>query len=209
MVVFADVSADVSRLSCFDACEAEHCRKCRQWNPTTDTVRIDFGALQGQVDVDRQTNRVVARPEPGAPGLRLSEVCAASELPVAWPPLARNEQPDMKPVSADARDAPCWTPEEPAPVLAQEPSPEEKVQEFLKVNGFRSVKGKRRRLLTASYPLHVAVQQKDAELVRLLLASAADPLQTNSFGRTPLQLARRCNAGGSNTAVLRELSSSG
>lgn len=65
----------------------------------------------------------------------------------------------------------------------------QKVDEFLKQRGFANVNGKRRKMLKASYPLHVAVTEKDPEMVRLLLWAGADPTKKDTLGKTPLYLA--------------------
>lgn len=81
------------------------------------------------------------------------------------------------------------------------------VDTFLASNGFKDVRSKRRKLLRVSYPLHAAVQQNNAEVVALLLQRGADPTSKNSWGQTPLQLARkRCRkAHDTNQKVLSAL----
>jgi len=84
-------------------------------------------------------------------------------------------------------------------------APEEvaRVKLFLALRGFANVKAKRRRFLKSSYPLHVAVADNDADMVRLLVRLGADPLQKNSSGLTPEQLARKnCKRGASEDALL-------
>merc|ERR1712224_1138660 len=61
---------------------------------------------------------------------------------------------------------------------------QEKVRRFLAQHGFTGVGEKKRRMLKTTYPLHYAVKQKDAEMVRLLLRFGADPRQRDSRGRT-------------------------
>lgn len=81
----------------------------------------------------------------------------------------------------------------------------EKVDAFLKAKGFSSVTAGRRKMLKTSYPLHVAVADKDAELVELLLEARADPAQKNSSSATPEQQALKLNKNGSHDAVLAKL----
>merc|ERR1712187_524653 len=82
---------------------------------------------------------------------------------------------------------------------------------FLKAQGFRSVTSKRRKLLSACYPLHVAVEQNDAEVVRCLPLARADVNQRSSrfcsTGRrwTPREMAARRNRDGSHAEVLAVL----
>lgn len=80
-----------------------------------------------------------------------------------------------------------------------------KVSCFLKSNGFRGIKEARHRRLNRSFPLHVAVQKNDPEMVQLLLLGGADPAQKDSSGKTPQQLAQRFNIGDSHGKVLAML----
>jgi len=68
-----------------------------------------------------------------------------------------------------------------------------RVDSFLAANGFAGLQARRRKHFRSCYPLHVAVQQNDPELVRLLLARQADPTQRDSSRRSPLELARQLN----------------
>merc|ERR1712029_1271308 len=54
--------------------------------------------------------------------------------------------------------------------LDEEQADKDKVNAFLKSNGFADVDTKRTRLLKSCHPLHVAVSQNNAEMVQLLLA---------------------------------------
>jgi len=65
------------------------------------------------------------------------------------------------------------------------------VQPFLDKHGFSSVKSKRRWLCHVQYPLHVAVNHRDADMVRLLLKAGASTSKADSSGRTPLALAEQ------------------
>mmetsp|Transcript_85059 Transcript_85059/g.203867 ORF Transcript_85059/g.203867 Transcript_85059/m.203867 type:complete len:147 (-) Transcript_85059:601-1041(-) len=69
-----------------------------------------------------------------------------------------------------------------------------KLSTFLKDHGFeRHVNSRRRRWMSYTYPLHVAVEQNDAEIASLLLDCGADPDARDSWGRTPCQLAKRAS----------------
>merc|ERR1712048_929461 len=76
------------------------------------------------------------------------------------------------------------------------------VDTFLKDNGFKSITAKRKKLCSTTYPLHVAVSQNSADMVRLLLRCGADPFQKNSSGYTPQQVAQKCNKRGTHEQVL-------
>merc|ERR550514_844859 len=67
------------------------------------------------------------------------------------------------------------------------------VEHFLRANGFPSddVNGKRRRMLRTAFPLHVAVEQGNAQIVELLLWMGGDASKRNSSGQTPEDLARK------------------
>eukprot|EP00439_Symbiodinium_sp_Y106_P023762 s2874_g2.t3 len=74
-----------------------------------------------------------------------------------------------------------------------------KVEEFLQSNDYRGLEEKRANegaggcmpFRERFCPLHLAVQKGEVEMVKLLLASGADPTQRTSRGRTALQLAKR------------------
>jgi len=80
-----------------------------------------------------------------------------------------------------------------------------RLRAFLKKFNFRGVNARRRRLLSACYPLHVAVERNNAEFAELLIAAGADLAAKNSSGRTPLQLAERTDTNGSHGAVVSVL----
>lgn len=67
-----------------------------------------------------------------------------------------------------------------------------KVKAWLKSAGFKDVNELvRKQVLTKTRPLHVAVQQGDAEMIRLLLLMGADPQLCNGKNETPLLYAKR------------------
>ncbi|CAJ1342967.1 unnamed protein product [Effrenium voratum] len=69
-----------------------------------------------------------------------------------------------------------------------------KLSTFLQDQGFkRHVNSRRRRWMSYTYPLHVAVAQNNAEIASLLLDCGADPDARDSWGRTPRQLAERAS----------------
>mmetsp|Transcript_13168 Transcript_13168/g.35419 ORF Transcript_13168/g.35419 Transcript_13168/m.35419 type:complete len:232 (-) Transcript_13168:304-999(-) len=79
---------------------------------------------------------------------------------------------------------------------------QEKVDVFLKAKGFKTMSMPRTSCFTASYPLHVAVQENNAGLVSALLLSGADKKVKNSTGKTPLEAAEKLNKKGSHAAVM-------
>jgi len=82
---------------------------------------------------------------------------------------------------------------------------QEKVDLFLKAKGFKTMSMPRTSCFTASYPLHVAVQENNAGLVSALLLSGADKKVKNSTGKTPLEAAEKLNKKGSHAAVMSAL----
>lgn len=67
---------------------------------------------------------------------------------------------------------------------------ESAVADFLAQRGFEGPCAPRRRRLKTRYPLHAAVEERDPNMVRLLLGARADPAQRNSSGFTAEDLAR-------------------
>jgi hypothetical protein len=88
---------------------------------------------------------------------------------------------------------------------ARKEAAKKKVQPFLKKHGFDGVKSQRQRFWRRSYPLHIAVKDKDHTTIKLLLRANADPKQEDSSGRTPLLLAEKLDRGGSHALVLEAL----
>lgn len=87
----------------------------------------------------------------------------------------------------------------------EEEEARQRVESFLALNGFASVRQGRRRRLRTAYPLHVAVKQNDPDMVSLLLQANADPAQRDTIGRTPKDVAQRHNRHGSHEKVLAML----
>lgn len=68
---------------------------------------------------------------------------------------------------------------------------ERRLDEFLLQHNFLKVNEKKSKWLKYTYPLHVAVDENDGEVVRLLLAAGANRSVKDSSGLTPLQLAQK------------------
>lgn len=86
----------------------------------------------------------------------------------------------------------------------KEAADKKKVEDFLHNKGFAGINRKRTKLWKSKYPLHSAVKENDPELVQLLLEAKANPACRNSAGETPVQLAKKLNVRGSQTALLRK-----
>lgn len=85
----------------------------------------------------------------------------------------------------------------------------EAVAEFLDENGFSGVRTAKRTMIKTTFPLQLAAELGDNELVLLLLEEGADPLQRDSKGKTAAQCAQRKDKNGSHAAVLHTLYSHG
>merc|ERR1711972_407305 len=67
-----------------------------------------------------------------------------------------------------------------------------KVSEFLKSHGCKGdVNSKKSSVLKYKFPLHMAVKEQDAEIVKLLILAGADKSLKNSSGYTPAQKAEQ------------------
>jgi len=73
----------------------------------------------------------------------------------------------------------------------READEQKQLQAFLKEHGFTGINEKRSHffLKKSKYPLHCAVKYKDADMVRVMLKSGADPAFKSSAGLTPWELA--------------------
>jgi len=81
------------------------------------------------------------------------------------------------------------------------------VDTFLKKRGFKSLAAPRKAFCgPAVYPLFLAVEDGDVELVKaMLLCDPSISSQKNASGKTARQAAERSNSGGSHTGVLAAL----
>lgn len=81
----------------------------------------------------------------------------------------------------------------------------EKAKAFLAAEGYRHVRAAHKWCPVATYPLHRAVQCNDPSMVRLLLWMGADPAKSNTFGQSPLGLAKWLNRRDSHSEVIEAL----
>merc|ERR1711904_433432 len=80
-----------------------------------------------------------------------------------------------------------------------------KVRAFLQSNSCKDPNDLVRKKWSKVTPLHIAVGQNDAEVVKLLLAAGADPRKMNGKKETPLGLAKKLDRGGSHATIIQEL----
>jgi len=122
-------------------------------------------------------------PLPSLPERPLEEAAALHEL-VAEVEVARRQQEEL---------AVAWA----------------QVDTFLCAEGFEHISARRRRCCRSQHPLHRAVEENDAALIRALLHCGSDPTLEDSARRTPHRLASRLDRKGSHEEVLAALSSVG
>jgi len=92
----------------------------------------------------------------------------------------------------------------------EEEANRKRVSDFLSARHFRGPNAKRSRWTRFSYPLHAAVDERNVEMITLLLNARADPALENSSRQTPLKYAtaisRNHRYSGEMVEVIRALS---
>jgi len=84
-----------------------------------------------------------------------------------------------------------------------------KVEAYLKAKGFKKgINEPKKSCLSTNYALHVAVTEKNAEVVEALVVCGADTSVVNNKKLTPLQLAQKLDKKGSHMQVMTALSRS-
>lgn len=80
------------------------------------------------------------------------------------------------------------------------------VDDFLKVRGFKGIGLPKKAVCGAPvYPLHLAVEENNVDVVKAMLSCGADKDMKNAGKKTPLDLAEKCNKSGSHAAVVSAL----
>jgi len=80
------------------------------------------------------------------------------------------------------------------------------VDAFLKARGFKQLTAPRKAVCgSAVYPIHQAVEENNAELVKAMVRCGADLQQKNASKKTPLEFASKCNKNGSHDLVVKAL----
>merc|ERR1719215_1270188 len=104
---------------------------------------------------------------------------------------ARKEAEEARQIAAAAAKA-----------QAEQEAAQKKVDAYLKSKGFKIISMPRKGFCGAPLlPLHLAVEEGDAETVEALLRCGADPDQ-KSAKKTARDIAERCNKAGSHDAIL-------
>jgi hypothetical protein len=83
------------------------------------------------------------------------------------------------------------------------------LQKFLKTNGFEDVNGMKKLSNFGRYtlPLHTAVEQNNAEMVKILLENKADVSKLSKNKKTALDKAEKLNLNGSHDKIIIQLKS--
>jgi len=90
-----------------------------------------------------------------------------------------------------------------AKAKAEVEAAQKSVDDFLKGRGFKNMLTPRKAFCGASiHPLHLAVEENNAETVRSLLRCGADKTLKNSAKMSPLEFAEKCNKNGSHDAIV-------
>merc|ERR1712072_154203 len=84
----------------------------------------------------------------------------------------------------------------------QEEEEQKKINVWLKANGFKGINELVRKRLSKVAPLHGAIQQKNVEMVSLLLQHGADASKVNGKNESALTVAQKMDKRGSHAAIL-------
>jgi len=159
---------------------------CSAPEPAKDTIEVDTAAAKAE-----EPPAAAAAEEPKAAA---EEPAPAAEEPA---PAAEEAKPaEEPPAAADAAQAEAAAAEAPPAEGAESPSGKaeqtEALQKWLTARKFKDPT-KKKGWFSGKYPLFVAVQEKNAEIVTDLLAAKASPEQ-KSGKQTALQLAESLEA---------------
>lgn len=87
----------------------------------------------------------------------------------------------------------------------QEDEDLKKIHAWLEANGFKEINGLVRKRLSKVAPLQCAIQQKNVEMMILLLQHGADPSNVNGKNESALTFAQKMDKKGSHTAIVQAL----
>jgi len=204
------------------------CRPCSTADPNSDIVKVDATLLTQPQDVKPEQEAFGAC-SPGtaeAERRRLEEQLAAEEqvrqMLAATEAAERSEREEAELAEIAEREAAeraalemeavahaeaeaRLEEERRAADLARQRA-EEQVGIFLRARGFKSIAAPRKKCFVSSFPLHAAVEENSAEIVRALLMCGADGSRKNSAGKTPREWAVKLNKRGSHEEVIAALS---
>jgi len=87
----------------------------------------------------------------------------------------------------------------------QEEEEQKKIHAWLQANGFKETNQLVRKMLSKVTPLQCAIQQKNVEMMMLLLRHGADASKVNGKNESALTVAEKMNKKGSHQAVVQAL----
>lgn len=197
------------------------CKACSNSDSTTDTVKVNMPVVITEEELKRQqeaaeeaaARKAAEEAEAEAERLRQEakraaeeEACRrAEEKRRAEEAAAQAERVRIEREEQQRRAQEAALAERRRLELEKQAADRATADAWLKKNGFSDVAAKKKSMFSSTYALHVAVKENNAEIVRCLLASGADPALKNSSGQTPAQLAQKSDKKGSHTATLDAL----
>jgi hypothetical protein len=87
----------------------------------------------------------------------------------------------------------------------QQDEEQKKIRAWLQANGFKGVNDVVRKKFSKVAPLQCAIQQKDLEILKLLLQNGADASKVNGKNQSALTVAKNMDKKGSHAAVVEAL----
>jgi hypothetical protein len=206
------------------------CKHCNVSDPSTDTVKVNFPTVEEQLRLEEEERRAKEAKEEEERQQREEEAARErarilQEQLEAERQRAEAEAAERQRVEAERRAeeaaarrrqeelARQQREREEAERRAEEQRQEEelrqqrqaKVAAFLKSKGFADVMAPKRSMMKTTYPIIVAAEAGDKEIVEFLIQEGADPAQKNSSGKTAIDIAAKKNKKSSHEGVLRAL----
>jgi len=89
----------------------------------------------------------------------------------------------------------------------QEEDDQKRIRAWLQANSFKGLNDLAWKRLSKVTPLHCAIQQKDVEMLTLLLQNGADASKVNSKNQSALTVAQKMDKKGSHAAIVQALMS--
>mmetsp|Transcript_71220 Transcript_71220/g.183614 ORF Transcript_71220/g.183614 Transcript_71220/m.183614 type:complete len:220 (+) Transcript_71220:94-753(+) len=204
------------------------CKACSSSDPTSDTVRVNMPVVREEEEMaaklqaaQEEKARLQAEAEAAAARERLAKEAeekrraaeeaearrVAEEKRRAQEAAAAEERERQERELQQRRAEEAASAERQLRELEKQAADTAKANAWLKKNGFTDVSAKKKSLFGSSFPLHAAVKENDAEIIRCLLVAGADASIKNSSGQTPSQLAAKSDKKGSHMAAITALGS--
>jgi len=188
------------------------CRQCKGSDPTTDTVKIN---LPQEEEEEEARRRAEEEAEAECRRQEAADRAEAERLQQEEDEAERRQTAALEARRREAEEAAQQQRlrEEAERAEAEEQQRQEearrdrqaKVTTFLKTKGFKSVTAPKRSMMKTTYPIILAAEAGDTEMVEFLIQEGADPAQKNSSGKTAQEVATKKNKKSSHDGVLRAL----